>query len=117
MPPWASGPVFTVSRPILMGTFWAMAVVGKWPKAAAAPAAVLASNARRLTLRAIVFPPFSCSLDHMERVRVPHQALLPDFALLGPHQAAGLSTSSAADSPANRPDARGIPAPARSRTD
>src|SRR5262249_56965372 len=52
MPPWASGPTFTVRRPILIGAGWAIAGVGKEPRAAAAP--VLARSVRRLTLRDII---------------------------------------------------------------
>src|SRR6516165_6049155 len=52
MPPWASGPTFTVRRPILIGAVWAIAGAGKEPRAAAAP--VLARSVRRLTLRDII---------------------------------------------------------------
>ena len=47
MPPWASGPVLTVSRPILNGAACAIAGMAI-AVAAAAPAAVLARNLRRL---------------------------------------------------------------------
>src|SRR5271163_3645358 len=50
MPPCASGPVFTVRRPSLNGSDCAMAGVGKRPRATAAPAAVPANTARRLTV-------------------------------------------------------------------
>src|SRR6516164_7006925 len=52
MPPWASGPTFTVRRPILIGAVWAIAGAGKELRAAAAP--VLARSVRRLTLRDII---------------------------------------------------------------
>src|SRR5215471_1802150 len=52
MPPWASGPTFTVRRPILFGAVWAIAGAGNEPRAAAAP--VLARSVRRLTLRDII---------------------------------------------------------------
>src|SRR5262249_15597348 len=48
MPPWASGPVLTVSRPILNGAPWAIA--GMPMVAAAVPAAAPARNVRRLSL-------------------------------------------------------------------
>src|ERR1700733_1251135 len=51
MPPWASGPVLTVSRPSLNGAACAMAGAGKRGAAAAAPAAVPARSARRLNFR------------------------------------------------------------------
>src|SRR5215471_17891825 len=54
MPPCASGPVLTVSRPILNGGLWAIA--GAAIRNAAAPAAVPAKNARRLSLRDMVPP-------------------------------------------------------------
>src|SRR5207244_6284501 len=44
MPPAASGPVFTVSRPILTGLFWAIAGNGRVAATAVAPA----RNERRL---------------------------------------------------------------------
>src|SRR6185437_642104 len=50
MPPWASGPVFTVSRPSLNGVAWAIAGAGNWVSAAAAPAAVPANSVRRVIL-------------------------------------------------------------------
>src|SRR5580658_585687 len=55
MPPWASGPVFTVRRPSLNGAAWAMAGVGNRVSAAAAPAAVPAKSARRETLCELSF--------------------------------------------------------------
>src|SRR5204862_4322920 len=54
MPPAASGPVFTVSRPSLKGTGCATAGVGNRVNAAAVPAAVPARSVRRLNPRAIV---------------------------------------------------------------
>ena len=51
-PPAASGPVFTVSRPIFIGAFCAIAGIGN-----AAAAAVPASIWRRLSLMVIVFLP------------------------------------------------------------
>src|SRR5580692_81081 len=51
MPPCASGPVLTVSRPSLNGSAWAMAGAGNRVSAAAAPAAVPAKTVRRLSLR------------------------------------------------------------------
>ncbi len=54
MPPCASGPVLTVSRPSLKGAACAMAGVGNLKVASAAPAAVAAINLRRVTLRDIV---------------------------------------------------------------
>src|SRR5262245_25916308 len=53
MPPCASGPVLTVSRPILKGAAWAMAGAGNGSRAAAVPAAAPARNVRRLSLRDI----------------------------------------------------------------
>src|SRR5690242_17234875 len=63
MPPCASGPVFTVSRPSRNGSDCAIAGVGKRPSAAAAPAALPANIVRRLTLRVLALadiprPPF-----------------------------------------------------------
>src|SRR6516165_10910083 len=63
MPPWASGPVFTVSRPSRNGSACATAGAGKRVNAAAAPATPPASTVRRLTLRVfgladIPRPPF-----------------------------------------------------------
>src|SRR5436305_4426064 len=55
MPPCASGPVLTVSRPSLNGAPCAIAGIGKLNVAAAAPAAVPAINARRVTFRDIAF--------------------------------------------------------------
>src|SRR5580658_9680956 len=52
IPPCASGPVLTVRRPSLNGLSCAMAGAGK-RVSAAAPAAVPAKTARRLTLRDI----------------------------------------------------------------
>src|SRR5579885_3308239 len=57
MPPSASGPVLTVSRPNLNGAPWAIAGIGNLKDAAAAPAAVPAMNLRRLILRDIPCPP------------------------------------------------------------
>src|SRR5262249_33596795 len=54
MPPWASGPVLTVSRPILNGAPWAIA--GMPMVAAAVPAAVAARNLRRLRRIGITHP-------------------------------------------------------------
>src|SRR6185503_8288318 len=60
MPPWASGPVFTVSRPILNGAACAMAGVGNRSVAAAVPATVPARNVLRSSLRAIeILPGFA----------------------------------------------------------
>src|SRR5450759_4526995 len=59
IPPCASGPVLTVSRPSLNGAACAMAGVGNLNVASAAPAAVPAINLRRVTLRDIVFLPLS----------------------------------------------------------
>src|ERR1035437_8056465 len=59
IPPCASGPVLTVSRPILNGAACAMAGVGNLNVASAAPAAVPAINLRRGDLRDIVFLPLS----------------------------------------------------------
>src|SRR5664279_652870 len=59
IPPCASGPVLTVSRPSLNGAAWAMAGAGNLNVASAAPAAVAAMNVRRVTLRDIVFLPLS----------------------------------------------------------
>src|SRR5665647_1187515 len=55
MPPCASGPVLTVSRPSLKGAAWAMAGAGNLNVASAAPATVPAMNLRRETLRDIAF--------------------------------------------------------------
>ena len=57
MPPWASGPVLTVSKPSLNGAACATAGIGKLNATAAAPAAVPAMNLRRVTLRDIYFLP------------------------------------------------------------
>src|SRR5262245_25815643 len=51
MPPCASGPVFTVSRPSLNGAACAIAGAGNLNAATAVPAAVPAINLRRVTLR------------------------------------------------------------------
>src|SRR5215467_14234529 len=51
MPPCASGPVFTVSRPSRNGSACATAGAGKRVSAAAAPATLPANTVRRLTLR------------------------------------------------------------------
>src|ERR1044071_8918289 len=51
MPPCASGPVFTVSRPSLNGAACAIAGAGNLNAAMAAPAAVPAINLRSVTLR------------------------------------------------------------------
>src|SRR5215467_1035643 len=59
MPPSASGPVFTVSRPILNGAFWAIAGVGKRLKATA-PSALPAKIVRRVNLRDVVFDDMAC---------------------------------------------------------
>src|SRR5262245_58556109 len=53
MPPCASGPVFTVSRPSLNGAACAIAGAGNLKVAAAAPATVPAINLRREILRDI----------------------------------------------------------------
>src|SRR6516165_6090856 len=63
MPPCASGPVFTVSRPSRNGSACATAGAGKRVSAAAAPATLPANTVRRLTLRVfglagIPRPPF-----------------------------------------------------------
>src|SRR6516164_811177 len=60
MPPWARGPVFTVSRPSRNGSACAIAGVGKRLSAAAAPAAVPANMVRRLTLRDLILPGITC---------------------------------------------------------
>src|SRR5689334_14485131 len=130
MPPCASGPVFTVSRPSRNGSDCAIAGVGKRLSAAAAPAALPANIVRRLTLRVLGLadiprPPFF-------PVLIPRLGaagvLLRRHCRVGGYHWRGksrckarycrvlLNTSSAADSRANRPDERGIPAPARSRT-
>src|SRR5476649_118506 len=57
MPPCASGPVLTVSKPSLKGAAWATAGAGKLNVAAAAPAALAAMNLRRVNLRDIAFLP------------------------------------------------------------
>src|SRR6185437_5540766 len=59
MPPCASGPVLTVSRPSLNGAGCETAGAGKLNVAAAAPAAVVAMNLRRVILRDIDFLPLS----------------------------------------------------------
>src|SRR5215469_5824664 len=53
MPPCASGPLFTVSRPSRNGSACATAGAGKRVSAAAAPAALPANRVRRLTLRVL----------------------------------------------------------------
>jgi hypothetical protein len=71
MPPSASGPVFTVSRPTLNGTFWAIAGVGKRLKATA-PAALPAKIVRRVNLRDMVFDDMACPLlarPHHEQIK------------------------------------------------
>src|SRR5215471_16785237 len=57
MPPWASGPVLTVSRPIRNGAPWAIA--GMPMVAAAVPAALPARNLRRSRQSGIAYPPGS----------------------------------------------------------
>src|ERR1043166_6876920 len=59
MPPCASGPVLTVSRPSLNGAGCDTAGAGKLNVAAAAPAAVVAMNLRRVSLRDIDVLPLS----------------------------------------------------------
>src|SRR5438552_12925762 len=54
MPPWASGPVFTVKRPMRTGLACALAGLGR---VAAAARAVPARNVRRSSLAVIGFPP------------------------------------------------------------
>src|SRR5207248_4832194 len=56
MPPCASGPVFTVSRPRRNGSVCATAGAGKRVTAAAAPATLPAKIVRRLTLRDLILP-------------------------------------------------------------
>src|SRR6266852_711645 len=56
MPPWASGPVLTVSRPTLKGA--PCAIAGMPTAAAAVPAAVPAKNFRRLSVIDIESPPW-----------------------------------------------------------
>src|SRR5580704_10237901 len=53
MPPCASGPVFTVSRPTFNDAACAIAGAGKRPSATAAPAAVPAKSVRRETFREV----------------------------------------------------------------
>src|SRR5438034_11560515 len=53
MPPWASGPVFTVKRPMRTGFACALAGLGR---VAAAASAVPARNVRRSSLAVIGFP-------------------------------------------------------------
>ena len=57
MPPWASGPVFTVKSPILTGVSSAIAGIGRLA-AKTAPAERL-SNVRRETLTTIAFSLFA----------------------------------------------------------
>src|SRR5262249_42676756 len=60
MPPSASGPVFTVSRPTLKGAFWAIAGVGKRLNAVTAPVALPAKMLRRVNLRDVIFDDMTC---------------------------------------------------------
>src|SRR6516165_5111143 len=81
MPPCASGPVFTVSRPSRNGSACATAGAGKRVSAAAAPATLPANTVRRLTLRVfdlagIPCPPFFPILLTAANGRAPRQALL-----------------------------------------
>src|SRR4029077_13283946 len=82
MPPCASGPVFTVSRPSRNGSACARAGAGKRLSAAAAPATLPASTARRLTLRVlrladITHPPILLGLQAATNGRPLWQAFLP----------------------------------------
>src|SRR5579863_2504743 len=74
MPPAASGPVLTVSRPSLNGFVCATAGAGKPANVAAAPAAALPSSPRRDRLRDIVHPPIN---HHAPRKRSMRQSRSP----------------------------------------
>src|SRR6516162_239498 len=81
MPPCASGPVFTVSRPSRNGSACATAGAGKRASVAAALATLPANTVRRLTLRVfglagIPRPPFFPILPAATNGRAPRQALL-----------------------------------------
>src|SRR5271169_303774 len=97
MPPCASGPVFTVSRPSRNGSDCAMAGVGKRLSAAAAPAAVPANTARRLTLRELTFD--DVSLRDIAFLPVAPRLLRP-IVVTAPESAAFAATppSATADS-------------------
>src|SRR5881397_4075153 len=93
MPPWASGPVFTVSRPILTGFCCANPGAGS-VAASAAPT----RNERRLTLTDIASPFPSPRVRRLERHRLVGQAPpdrhvaqpMPDAIHLGQHRLVGL---------------------------
>src|SRR5690348_921123 len=94
MPPCASGPVFTVSRPRRNGSAWATAGAGKRDNAAAAPAALPANMVRRLTLRAMVCSPlkgfarqraYACQSSALRQCRIVARInWMREIFLLGP---------------------------------
>src|SRR5262245_41567938 len=87
MPPCASGPVLTVSRPSLNGAACAMAGIGKLNAAAAAPAAVPAMNLRRVTLRDIISSHYDWPLPALFAARrCPSERPRPTMA----HQVAAI---------------------------
>src|SRR5262249_2323858 len=94
MPPWASGPVFTVSRPSRNGSACAIAGVGKRLSAAAAPAAVPANMVRRLTLRDLILPGITCP-PSIELTAAAKQANRQSLSRYGSRQALAIAASAA----------------------